>query len=50
MGEDCSAIAAAPVTCGAAMDVPSMVLVAVFEPAHAERMPLPGAKMSLHEP
>ena len=43
-------IAAAPATCGVAIDVPEMVLVAVslvFQPAVMEE---PGAKMSRAEP
>lgn len=45
-----STIAAAPATCGAAIDVPLIVLVAESEPAHAERTSLPGAKRSLQDP
>ena len=39
----CSSTAAAPATCGVAMDVPEMVLVAVVVPFHELVMSLPGA-------
>ena len=42
--------AAAPATCGEAMDVPLMVFVAVDDVYHAERMLEPGAKMSRQVP
>ncbi len=42
--------AAAPATCGLAMDVPEMVLVAESPLFHAEVMEEPGAKMSRTEP
>lgn len=45
-----SKAATAPETCGAAIDVPLMVLVAVFEVLQAEVMDEPGAKMSTQVP
>ena len=42
--------AAAPATCGAAIEVPLMVLVAVSLVFHAEVMFSPGAKMSVQVP
>src|ERR1051325_3904428 len=42
--------AATPVTCGVAIDVPEIVLVAVSLVFHDEVMLLPGAKMSTHVP
>ena len=42
--------AATPATCGDAIDVPEMVLVAVSLVRHAEVMLLPGAKMSTQVP
>src|ERR1044072_3006682 len=42
--------AATPVTCGVAIDVPEIVLVAVSLVLHADVMLLPGAKMSRHVP
>ena len=42
--------AATPATCGVAIDVPEIVLVAVSLVLHAEVMLLPGAKMSRHVP
>lgn len=42
--------AAIPATCGLAMDVPLMVLVAVLEVYQAEGMLLPGANTSTQEP
>lgn len=42
--------AAAPATCGAAMDVPLSSLEAVSLETPAERMPTPGAKTSRHCP
>ena len=46
----CRYRAATPATCGVAIDVPLMVLVAVLLLIHAEVMPTPGAKMSTHVP
>ena len=44
VGSSASSWAATPETCGAAMLVPLIVLVAVLlEPTHAPRMPEPGA-------
>ena len=42
--------AAAPTTCGVAIDVPLMVLVAVELVFHADVMPEPGANMSTQVP
>jgi hypothetical protein len=42
--------AATPATCGAAIEVPEMVLVAVSLVLHAEVMLEPGAKMSRQVP
>jgi hypothetical protein len=42
--------AAAPATCGAAMDVPLMVAVAVAEEIPAETMEEPGANRSRQSP
>ena len=42
--------AATPATCGDAIDVPEIVLVAVSLVLHVEVMLLPGAKMSTHVP
>ena len=42
--------AATPATCGDAIDVPEIVLVAVSLVLHAEVMLLPGAKMSTQVP
>ena len=42
--------AATPVTCGVAIDVPEIVLVAVSLVRHDDVMLLPGAKMSTHVP
>src|SRR6185295_12847108 len=42
--------AATPVTCGVAIDVPEIVLVAVSLVFHDEVILLPGAKMSTHVP
>src|SRR5207253_7042864 len=42
--------AAAPVTCGVAIDVPLIVLVAVSLSIQADVMPTPGAKMSVQVP
>ena len=42
--------AATPVTCGVAIEVPLIVLVAVVEVIHAEVIEVPGAKMSRHLP
>ena len=45
-----SAKAAIPATCGEAIDVPEIVLVAVVEVCQAEVMFEPGANTSTHEP
>ncbi len=45
-----SASAAMPATCGAAIDVPEIVFVAVFDVYHAEVILEPGANTSTHEP
>jgi hypothetical protein len=42
--------AATPATCGAAIDVPDMTLVAVVLPIHAEVMLEPGANTSTQRP
>ena len=42
--------AAAPATCGEAIEVPSMVFEAEDEPIHADVIDDPGAKISTHEP
>ena len=42
--------AAAPATCGDAIDVPLSEAVAVLLVYHAERIATPGAKRSTHEP
>jgi hypothetical protein len=42
--------AATPAACGEAIDVPLMVLVAVFDPIHDEVMPTPGANRSRQLP
>jgi hypothetical protein len=42
--------AIAPATCGEAIDVPEMVLIAVFLPIHADVIFTPGAIMSTHGP
>ena len=42
--------AATPVTCGVAIDVPEIVLVAVSLVFHDDVMLLPGAKISRHVP
>ena len=42
--------AASPATCGAAMDVPDRVAVAVGDVVPAETIPEPGAKRSRHAP
>ena len=44
-GKRCRYSAAAPATCGDAIEVPLIVLVAVVLVYHAERIELPGAKM-----
>ncbi len=46
----CKYSAAAPTTCGVAIDVPLIVLVAVALVDHAEVMLEPGAKMSTQVP
>ena len=45
-----SSIATAPVTCGAAMEVPDMVRLAVDDEVPADVMYDPGAKISTHAP
>ena len=45
-----SAKAAIPATCGEAIDVPEIVLVALFDVCQADVMFEPGAKTSTHEP
>jgi len=42
--------AAAPATCGVAMEVPDMVRVAVSDVDQAEVIELPGANISKHDP
>src|SRR5690606_23954097 len=42
--------AAAPATCGAAIEVPEMVWESESEPIQAEVMPTPGAKRSTQDP
>ena len=49
-GVACRISAAAPATCGVAIDVPLIVFVAVFEVRHADVMFVPGAKRSRHVP
>ena len=49
-GSALNANAATPATCGAAIDVPEIVLVAEVEVYHADVMFEPGAKTSTHEP
>ena len=49
-GLACLYSAATPATWGDAIEVPLKVAVAVFDENHAERIPLPGAKMSRHVP
>ncbi len=49
-GTACDRRAARPATCGEAIDVPEMVLVAPLPPIHAEVMPLPGAHASTQLP
>ena len=49
-GFACLYNAAAPATCGEAIEVPLSVAVAVFELNHADKIPEPGAKMSRHVP
>src|SRR4051794_17745913 len=46
----CASRAAAPVTCGVAIDVPLMVLVAVVDVYHDDVMLEPGANRSTHGP
>ena len=45
-----SANAATPATCGEAIDVPEIVLVALFDVYQEEVMFEPGANTSTHEP
>ena len=49
-GEDWRISAAAPATCGDAIDVPLSTSVALLLVMPADRMSTPGAKMSLHAP
>ena len=49
-GFACLNSAAAPATCGEAIEVPLIVRVAVVEPIQADKIPEPGAKRSKHEP
>ena len=49
-GFACRYSAIAPATCGAAIDVPLIVFVAVLLVCHAEVMLAPGANRSRHEP
>jgi len=42
--------AASPATCGEAIEVPEIVLIAVVEPTQSEVMPSPGAYRSTHDP
>jgi len=46
VGFDCRYLAAAPATCGVAIEVPLIVFVAVSLVSHADVMLVPGAKMS----
>ena len=46
----CRTSAAAPATCGVAIDVPLIVFVAVLDVYHADVMLEPGAKMSTQVP
>ena len=50
LGLALKASAATPATCGDAIEVPEIVLVAVLEVYHADKMFEPGAKTSRHEP
>ena len=47
---NCRVSAANPATCGLAIDVPEMVLVAVVDPIHEEVIDTPGANTSMHDP
>ena len=47
---NCRVSAAKPATCGLAIDVPEMVLVAVVDPHHVEVIATPGANTSTHDP
>ncbi len=49
-GSICNHKAAAPATCGAAIDVPDIVRVELDEVMPAERMLTPGANKSTHDP
>lgn len=49
-GYDDRTSAATPATCGAAIEVPEMVLIAVFDDRHADVIDTPGAKISRHVP
>jgi len=49
-GFACLYSAAAPATCGEAIDVPLNVAVAVSELNHDDKIPDPGAKRSKHTP
>jgi len=50
LGFDCSRSATAPATCGHAIDVPDILVDPVFDPAEADLIEDPGAKMLLHRP
>jgi hypothetical protein len=50
VGNTESSTAAAPATCGEAIEVPVSRFDAVSDVYHAERIPIPGAKTSRHEP
>ena len=50
IAEPCSNRAAAPTTCGVAIDVPLIVLVAVSDVYQDDVMLWPGAKMSTQVP
>lgn len=50
VGFPASTSAATPATCGDAMEVPLMLLVAVSLVFHADVIELPGAKMSRQDP
>ena len=50
VGRSDNKMAAAPVTCGVAIDVPLSVAVAVVDVNHVDVMSTPGAKRSTHDP
>jgi len=50
VGQTLRNAAAAPATCGDAMDVPEMVLLALGPPTQALVIEEPGAKISRHDP